>query len=85
MVRSRSSRCPWIIRMKKPRETLNRKDCVCRWSDIADSVSKVEGREVSRQAVISTHKRLLRKLRILLSSDPYIKDWMAGRGLEIKE
>lgn len=55
------------------------------WQEITVIISEQEGKSISRQAVIGTHNRMLKKLRNLLASDPYIKDWMAEHGLEIDE
>ena len=67
---------------KEYREFINRSDRVNLWSDIADRVSEIEGKKVSRQAVIATHQRMLKRLRILFSKDPYIRDWMIEHGID---
>jgi hypothetical protein len=54
------------------------------WTQITLIISEQEGRPLSRQAVLGTHERLLKKLSAALCSDPYVKDWMADRGLEIE-
>jgi hypothetical protein len=54
------------------------------WTQITLIISQQEGRRLSRQAILGTHKRMLKKLKNALASDPYIKDWMIEHGLETR-
>ena len=68
--------------MATPRERVRRCDVVNNWDTIAEIIGKKEGRTLTRQAMISSHDRLLNKLKNLLLQDPYVKDWVIEHGLE---
>ena len=69
----------------KHRESMHRSDRVSLWSEIAERVSEIEGKKVSRQAVIASHQRMIKRLRTAFNKDPYIRDWMAEHGIDFSE
>ena len=69
--------------MERPRERLKRRDVVNDWNTIAKIIGDKEGWLLTRQAMIATHNRLLKKLKYLLLQDPDIKDWVIEHGLDV--
>lgn len=49
--------------------------------EIAVRISDLEGRRLSRQAIVLAHKKALRKIRRALKDDPEIADVLAERNL----
>lgn len=43
------------------------------FDDIADYISKAEGKRISRQAIAAQHQKALQKLRIAIAEDPRLQ------------
>jgi len=52
------------------------------WNEVAEKLSRLEGKRLSRNAAAQSGERLLKKLREELIEDPVIKDWLAEKGLD---
>jgi hypothetical protein len=69
----------------KPEHIGNRFDGHFTWTEVAEQLSRQEGKRLSRAAAQQSGQLLMKRLKQTLLQDPVIQDWLYEQGFDVEQ